>query len=56
MRWLGLQLAVGEQTAARLATHPPRFPLAPRSMAMYIMLCLCLGFVYFQLGDSWKDV
>ncbi|GAB4819573.1 hypothetical protein N2152v2_006619 [Parachlorella kessleri] len=25
-------------------------------LAMYIMLCLGLAFIYFQLGDSWKDV
>lgn len=25
-------------------------------LAMYIMLCLCIGFVYFQLGDAWMDV
>ena len=23
---------------------------------MYVVLCLMLGFVYFQLGDAWKDV
>jgi hypothetical protein len=23
---------------------------------MYVMLCLAVAFVYFQLGDSWKDV
>jgi hypothetical protein len=25
-------------------------------LAMYIMLTLCISFVYFQLGTSWKDV
>lgn len=25
-------------------------------LAMYVMLCLAVAFVYFQLGDSWKDV
>jgi len=25
-------------------------------LAMYMMLCLCIGFIYFQLGDTWKDV
>lgn len=25
-------------------------------LAMYIVLCLAIGFIYFQLGDSWKDV
>lgn len=25
-------------------------------LAMYVMLCLGVAFVYFQLGDSWKDV
>ena len=25
-------------------------------LGMYVMLCLCIAFVYFQLGDSWKDV
>lgn len=25
-------------------------------LAMYTMLCLCIAFVYFQMGDSWKDV
>lgn len=23
---------------------------------MYVMLCLCVAFVYFQLDDSWKAV
>ena len=23
---------------------------------MYVMLCLGVAFVYFQLGDAWKDV
>jgi ABC-type multidrug transport system permease subunit len=25
-------------------------------LAMYVMLCLAIGFVYFQLDDAWKDV
>ncbi|PSC72150.1 ABC transporter G family member 11-like [Micractinium conductrix] len=25
-------------------------------LAMYVMLCLGVAFVYFQLGNSWKDV
>lgn len=25
-------------------------------LAMYVGLCLAIGFVYFQLGDGWKDV
>lgn len=25
-------------------------------LAMYVMLCLGVAFVYFQLGDAWKDV
>lgn len=25
-------------------------------LAMYVLLCLGVAFVYFQLGDSWKDV
>ena len=25
-------------------------------LALYIVLCLAIGFIYFQLGDSWKDV
>ena len=25
-------------------------------LAMYIVLCLAIGFIYFQLGTSWKDV
>ena len=25
-------------------------------LAMYIVLCLAIGFIYFQLGNSWKDV
>jgi ABC-type multidrug transport system permease subunit len=24
--------------------------------AMFIMLCLCVGFIFFQLGKDWKDV
>lgn len=25
-------------------------------LAMYVMLCLCIGFIYFQLGNSWVQV
>ena len=25
-------------------------------LGMYMMLCLAIAFIYFQLGDSWKDV
>ena len=25
-------------------------------LAMYVMLCLAIAFIYFQLGDRWKDV
>lgn len=25
-------------------------------LGMYIVLCLAIGFIYFQLGGSWKDV
>jgi hypothetical protein len=25
-------------------------------LAMYTLLCLCIAFVYFQLGNSWTDV
>jgi hypothetical protein len=25
-------------------------------LGMYIVLCLAIGFIYFQLGTSWKDV
>lgn len=25
-------------------------------LAMYMMLCLCIAFIYFQMGNSWKDV
>jgi len=37
-------------------SNPPFVGLFWMRLAMYIVLCLAIGFIYFQLGTSWKDV